>query len=126
MPSGRLSVRLMTTAISIPVAMASRFVIDRIWIAAHPDNPPRLLTDRDVKWSDAIAYAALRAAGFATTEILTREIVAVGYRRVTGNEPPPPKPTRAQKREQKRLAQDIGDTALAAVDGSVDAPSPPA
>ncbi|MGN6609411.1 MAG: DUF4235 domain-containing protein [Jatrophihabitans sp.] len=113
----------MTTLIGIPVGIVVQRAVEKTWFAAHPEDPPKLVADRSAKWSDALAWAALSAAGLAATEIVTRRVAEAGFRAITGSEPPPPKPTRREKKLQKQLAKSVGETARAAGDTTA-APAP--
>ena len=112
----RMSMKLLTSLAGIPVGIVAQRVVEKTWIAAHPDDPPHLVDDHTARWSDAVAWAALTAAGLAATQIVSRRLAEAGYRTIFGAEPPPPKPTRAEKKAQKKLAQDIGETSRAAGD----------
>lgn len=98
---GKLGMKVMTILVGIPIARVSKKMVARTWVAARPEDPPHGLKERDVKWSDAVGYAALAAAGAAATKLVTRKGAETSYRKLTGLEPPPPPPTKAQKKLAK-------------------------
>lgn len=112
----RVTMRLLTSLIGIPVGIIAQRAVEKTWFAAHPDDPPKLVADRSARWSDALAWAALSAAGLAATEIVTRRVAEAGYRAITGSEPPPPKASRKQRKAQKKLGKTVGETARSAGD----------
>jgi hypothetical protein len=101
----RIGMRLLTTLIGIPVGLVTKRVVDKTWQAARPEDPPKDVKDTKAKWTDAVGWAALSAAGLALTEIATRKGAETAYRKVFGSEPPPPKPSKAEKKAQKQLAK---------------------
>jgi hypothetical protein len=60
--AGKIGMKVITIAVGIPVSIATRKAVERIWVAAGPDRP-RQATDDGVQWADAIAWAALTAIG---------------------------------------------------------------
>ncbi len=105
----KLVLRVLTLIISIPIAKAVRKAIDGVWQAARPDDPPRLAGDNRVRASDAIAWAALSAAGIVAGELLTRAASETAYRAVMGTEPPvtPAKKSKKEKKADKKLAKAV-------------------
>lgn len=102
MPGGKLFMKVLTLVLRIPIAIAIRKVIARVWAAARPDSEKRLPNEAGVRTSDALAWAALSAAGVAAAQLATRKTAEGTYRVVTGTEPPPPPPSRAQKKAAKK------------------------
>jgi hypothetical protein len=90
-PGGKLVFKLVSVAVGIPVGIAVRKGIEKLWLAARPDDPPRKPTDPDVTWGDALGYAALSAAGVAVGELIRTKGASTLYRGLTGSEPPAPK-----------------------------------
>ena len=43
--AGKIVLKILTIAISIPVTRAVAKVVERAWLAARPDNPPRKPTE---------------------------------------------------------------------------------
>jgi hypothetical protein len=99
----RVGMKLLSTLIGIPVGIVTKRLVDKTWVAARPDDPPKTVDDRRARWSDAVSWAALSAAGVAVAELATRKGAEAAYRRVFRAEPPPPKPTKAEKKAQKKL-----------------------
>ena len=98
---GKLGMKVLTIVVGIPVARLTTKAVERAWVAARPDNPPREPSDRNVRWGDAIGYAALTAAGGVVAKLATRKGAEHTWRAVTGLEPPPPPPTKAEKKLAK-------------------------
>ena len=98
-PVGKLGFKLVSVAVGIPVGIATRKLVERLWVAARPDDPPRKPTDPEVSWADAMGWAALSAAGVAIAELVTTKGASSVWRAVTGSEPPVKKPKQAEPAE---------------------------
>lgn len=85
---GKIALKIVTVAVSIPIGIATRKAVERIWVAAGPDRPRRA-SDDGVAWADAIGWAVLTGAGMAVADLLTRKGAEEVYRTVLGVEPPP-------------------------------------
>jgi len=104
MPAGSaIGMKVISIVIGIPVGIVTKKAVERVWLAARPEDPPRKPSQRDVNWSDAIAWAALSGAGVVVTELVTRRSAESAFRVITGSEPPAPKPTKAEKKSLKTL-----------------------
>lgn len=101
MPGARIGVKVIGMVIGIPVSIATRKLIEGAWHAARPDDPPRKPSEQGVRWVDAIAWGAVSAAGVVVADLVTRRGAEATYRVVTGNEPPPPKESKAEKKAVK-------------------------
>jgi hypothetical protein len=99
-PGGKLVYKIVTIAVGIPVGIAARKGVEKAWLAARPNDPPRKASDPDVSWRDAAGWAALSAAGVAIGQLVTYKSAASVYRGLTGSEPP------AKKPKQKDPAKD--------------------
>ncbi len=97
----KISIKVITIAIGIPVGIATRKVVERTWEAARPGEGPRKPTDEGVQWGDAIAWGALSAVGIVIADLLTRRSAEAAYQALTGNPPPPGKPSKAHKKLSK-------------------------
>jgi|SRR5690242_8849857 Protein of unknown function (DUF4235) len=86
---GNIGWRIMTLAVGIPVGVAVKKGIDRAWMAARPDRPPRGARDPNASWGDAISWAALSAIGVAITQLATTKAATKLWRKFVGAEPPP-------------------------------------
>lgn len=98
-----ITMKLISVVIGIPVGIMSKKAVEKAWVAARPEDPPRKPTQRDVNWGDAIGWAALSGAGVVVAQLITRRGAEAAFRTITGNEPPPPKPTKAEKKAQQAL-----------------------
>jgi hypothetical protein len=90
MAGAKVGIKLMTVVIGIPVGIATRKLVERTWRSFRPDSPAPNAAATGVKWSDAIGYAALTAAGLAVTDLVARRGAAVAYEAITGNSQPSP------------------------------------
>lgn len=83
----KITMKLMTIAIGIPIGIATRKLVEKVWVAAGPDRP-RTASDDGVQWADAIAWAALTGVGMAIADVATRKAASEAYRTLVGSEPP--------------------------------------
>lgn len=106
----RIGIKVLGMVIGIPVSIATRKLVEGAWHATRPDDPPRRPAEDGVRWVDAVTWGALSAAGVVAADLITRRGAAATYRVVTGNEPPPPKPSKAEKKMLKsRQKADVTD-----------------
>jgi hypothetical protein len=96
---GKLGMKILTMAVGIPVGIATRKLVERIWVASGADRPRRA-SDRGVQWADAIGWAALTGIGMAIADLVTRKGAEEAYRTLIGLEPPTVK-TKASKKVAK-------------------------
>jgi hypothetical protein len=101
----KLTMKLISALVGIPVGIFSKKLVQQTWIAARPEDPPRAPGDKGVKWADAIGWAALSAGGLVLAELITQRTSEVAYKAITGSEPPPPDPTKAEKKAAKKAAK---------------------
>jgi hypothetical protein len=85
---GKLVMRLITLAISIPVGIATKKAVEGIWSSARSSDTPRKPSEAGVRWGDAIGWAALSAAGMVVADLVTRRGAEEVWRTVMGTEPP--------------------------------------
>ena len=97
---GKLTMKVLTVAIGIPIGIASRSAVERVWIAAGPDRP-REAKDDGVQWADAIGWAALMGVGMTVADLLTRKSAEEAYRFFLGAKPPVTAKPAASKRVRK-------------------------
>jgi len=109
--------KVLTILASIPITKGVQVVIAKVWSKLRPAQPTTNAQDPSVKAGDAIAYAALSAAGVVAAQLLTRKSAETAYRKVLGLEPPPPPPTRVEKRLAKQEAKEAKAAAKAAAKG---------
>jgi hypothetical protein len=100
--TSKIVFKVLTILISIPVGRLVTKLIDRVWVAVRPSTP----ADRDdadaVDWKDAVAWAALSAAGMAAAQLITKRGAESAYRALVGTTPPPVA-THAEKKLAKHL-----------------------
>ena len=92
--AGKVGLKLMTALIGIPVGIVTKKVVERAWHTARPGDPPRKPAEPEVRWSDAIGWAALSAVGVVIADLVTRRSAEASYRAITGSQPPAPKPAK--------------------------------
>lgn len=105
----KITMKLITVSISVPTTMVTKKLIEKAWLAARPDDPPRRANDADVTWADALAWGAMSAAGLVLADLVTRRGAESAFRALTGNEPP----TSASK-SPKKLKENETQRKLAA------------
>jgi Protein of unknown function (DUF4235) len=103
-PGGKLIFRLVSVAVGVPVGIAARKGIEKVWLIARPQDPPRTPTDPNVSWADALGYAALSAAGVAVGELVRYKSASTLYRGLTGSEPPVSKDKKAPAKDSKQVS----------------------
>jgi len=85
--AGKLGLKVVTIAIGIPVGILAKRAVEKAWLAARPEDPPRKPNDPDVSWGDALGWAALSAVGVAVADLVTTKGAASVWRSLTGGEP---------------------------------------
>jgi hypothetical protein len=93
----KITMKLMTIAIGIPIGIVTRKAVEKVWVAAGPDRP-RTAEDASVQWADAIAWAALTGVGMAVADVATRKVAGEVYRTLLGKEPPASVKPKASRR----------------------------
>lgn len=96
----KLTMKVLTIAVGIPVGIATRKAVEKIWVAAGPDRP-RTAADDGVQWADAISWAALTGVGMAVADLATRKGAAEIYRTLLGSRPPAAVKPKASKKVAK-------------------------
>jgi hypothetical protein len=84
---GKISMKVLTIALSIPIGIATRKVVETVWVAAGPKDEEKVKSE-GTQWADAIGWAALTAIGMAVADLATRKAAQETYRTVFGIEPP--------------------------------------
>ncbi|HKC28987.1 MAG TPA: DUF4235 domain-containing protein [Jatrophihabitans sp.] len=87
----KMGLKLISVVIGIPVGIVSKKAVERAWLAARPEDPPRKPSEPDVRWTDALGWAALSAAGIVLAELVTQASARATYKAITGSQPPQPK-----------------------------------
>jgi hypothetical protein len=95
--AAKIGIKAMTMVIGIPVSIVTKKLLERAWIAARSDDPPRKPSEDGVWWGDAMAWAALSAAGIVAADLISRRGAEAAFKAITGSTPPPAKPDRATK-----------------------------
>jgi hypothetical protein len=106
--AGKISMKVLTIAVGIPVGIVTRKAVERIWVAAGPDRPHQA-ADAGVQWADAISWAALTAIGMVVADLVTRKGAEEVYRTAFAGEPPPSKPwaSRAVRRADPKFPEAV-------------------
>ena len=104
----KIGMKVIGLAVGIPVSIATRKLVHATWSAARPKDAPVDPENSSARWGDAIAWAALSAAGIVVAELATRRGTETAFRAITGLEPPPAKKTKAQKKLDKAEAKAAG------------------
>lgn len=106
----KIVMKVMSIAVGIPVRKATNSAVEGTWRSLRPGDEPRSPAERDVKWVDAIGWAALSAAGIVVAELATRRGAEELWRFFVGTEPPPKKPSKAaRKLEQAAEKAELED-----------------
>jgi len=102
MAAGKVTMKVLTTVIAIPVGRATTKAINTAWATAkRGDSSARDPQSAAARWGDALAWAALSATGVTLAQLLTRKGAEHSYRAIMGTQPPPPDPTKAEKKAIK-------------------------
>jgi hypothetical protein len=99
----KVGLKAISAIIGIPIGIATKKAVERAWLAARPEDPPRKPSEPDVRWPDALGWAALSAAGVVIAELVTQRGAKAAFRAITGNEPPA-QPVKDDKKKAKSEA----------------------
>ncbi len=94
----KVGINVLIVVVGIPVGIATKKVVERTWAIARPAASARKPSDPDVRWGDAVVWAALSAAGIVIADLVTRRTAEMAYQAITGTSPPPTNPARAAKK----------------------------
>jgi Protein of unknown function (DUF4235) len=97
----KISVKLLSVAIGLPVGIATRKLVERAWQAAGPTSRPRKPSEDGVAFADAVAWGALSAVGIVVADMITRRSAEAAYELITGNPAPAGKPSKAHQKLEK-------------------------
>jgi hypothetical protein len=93
----KIVMKVVTIGVSIPVGLAARTFVEKVWVAAGPDRP-REAKDNGVQWVDAISWAALTGITTAAADLLSRKFAEEVYHTIIGQKPPvTARPTASRK-----------------------------
>lgn len=112
--AGKLTMKLLTALVGVPVGILTKKLVARIWVVVRPENPPHAAEDLDARWLDAVGYAALASAAAVAAKLVTRRGAEETYRTITGLQPPPPPPTKAEKKLARAAAKQQPESAASA------------
>ena len=101
----KIAIKGMSVVIGIPVGIATKKAVERAWLAVRPDDPPRKPSEPEVRWTDALGWAALSAAGIVLAELITQTSAKAAFRAITGNEPPAQPVKVKDKKADKKKAK---------------------
>lgn len=96
--------RILSILLAIPVAKAVSRLVDKAWLAARPRDPQHDPKRNDTKLADAVAWAAITAAGATTAKLVTTKGAAEVWRLVIGTEPPTKKSKKKHKDEKDAVS----------------------
>jgi Protein of unknown function (DUF4235) len=85
---GKLGYKLLATAGAAVATAVARKVLDSGWKRATGKEPPADPTHPDVRWHEAVGWAAASAAGLAAAKLFAQRRVAATWRRASGVLPP--------------------------------------
>jgi hypothetical protein len=102
----KIAIKGISIVIGIPVGIATKKGVERAWLAVRPEDPPRKPSEPDVRWTDALGWAAISAAGIVLAELVTQRSAKAAFRAITGNEPPvQPVKDEDKKADKKKKAK---------------------
>jgi hypothetical protein len=84
----KIAIKGISLVIGIPVGIVTKKAVERAWLAARPEDPPRKPSEPDVRWTDALGWAAVSAVGIVLAELITQTSAKAAFKAITGNEPP--------------------------------------
>lgn len=99
--ASKIAIKGMSIVIGIPVGIASKKAVERAWLAIRPEDPPRKPSEPDVRWTDAVGWALLSAAGIVVAELIAQTSAKAAFRAITGSEPPA-QPVKDEDEKKKR------------------------
>lgn len=102
--ASKSTIKILTIVIAIPVGVASKRVVARVWATARPDAQLRRTSQSGASWGDTLGWAVLSTAGVVVTELVSRRTAEAAYRAALGIEPPS-LVSRQQRRAERRAAK---------------------
>lgn len=102
--AAKLTMKLITVSISVPLTIATKKAVEKSWLALHPDDPPRRTKDADVTLGDAVTWAALSAVGLVLSDLASRRGAEAVYRTLLGTEPPASAASSPKKLKEQQAA----------------------
>lgn len=86
--AAKILYRVLTLALSFPIAKAISTLTNKVWAAARPNDPPKDPKKADVGWTDALIWAGIAGVGTALAKVLSTKGAAGTWRAIVGTEPP--------------------------------------
>ncbi|HVV76811.1 MAG TPA: DUF4235 domain-containing protein [Mycobacteriales bacterium] len=86
--SGKLGHKVLSGVGAAATTAVARKVLMKGWTKATGKEPPADPANPDVKWREAVGWAAASAAVVAVARLLAQRRVADTWRRASGNLPP--------------------------------------
>lgn len=82
--------KIVSTGSGLIVGIAVRRVINWAWgaLSRSDHEPPLNPADRQITWSEAIAWAAAAGAGVGVARLISSRLAATGWELATGETPP--------------------------------------
>jgi hypothetical protein len=105
--ASKTTMKILTIVIGIPVGRATRKAIESTWATTRGTTSTRDPKSAQARWIDALSWAALSAIGVTLTQLATRKGAETTYRAILGTPPPPPDPTKAEKKALKAAAKSV-------------------
>ena len=105
--ASKLTMKILTVIVSIPVTKATKKAVDAAFAATKGDESTRDPKSARARWTDALGWAVLSAAGVTIAQLATRKGAEHAFRAVMGTQPPPPDPTKAEKKATKAAAKRV-------------------
>jgi hypothetical protein len=98
---GKFTMKVLTAIIAIPVGKATTKAVNAAFATTKGTESTRDPKSAAARWRDALAWAALSATGATLAQLVTRKGAEHSFRAITGTQPPPPDPTKREKKAIK-------------------------
>jgi hypothetical protein len=96
----KITMKILTVAISIPVGIAIRRTVEKVWMATGADRPARSPGEAE-RWGDAIGWAALTGMAMGVADLVARKSAEELWHTVVGSRAPVQTRPTASKRVRK-------------------------
>ena len=80
--------KLLGFAFAIPAGIAVRKVLDKAWMSARGDAPPKNPAAPGTNWTEALAWTAASGIAIALGRLVAARGAAATYKKLTGKLPP--------------------------------------
>lgn len=85
---GSLFWKVLGLAFAIPAGIAVRKVMEKAWLSARGDAPPKNPAAPGTDWREALGWAAASGVAIAFGRLLAARGAAATYKKLTGKLPP--------------------------------------